>query len=59
MFYMVNYYKKYMKIKDCFILNTQINCKNKEKIPKKIIFKKWLRKTLYKKKILKLLQLEL
>jgi len=48
-----------MKKKDCFILNIQINCKNKEKIPKKTMFKKWIRKLLYKKKILKLLQLEL
>lgn len=48
-----------MKKKDCFILNTQINCKNKEKIPKKRIFKQWIRKILYKKKTFKLLQFEL
>ncbi|QFQ32253.1 rRNA maturation RNase YbeY [Buchnera aphidicola] len=40
-----------MKKKNCFILNIQINCKNKKKIPKKIMFEKWIRKVLYKKNI--------
>lgn len=42
-----------MNKKDCFILNIQINCANQERIPKKIMFKKWIRKVIYKKKILK------
>ena len=45
--------------KNYFILNTQINCKNKENIPKKTMFKKWIKNVLYKKKIFKLLQSEL
>ncbi|ALD15374.1 metal-binding heat shock protein [Buchnera aphidicola (Aphis glycines)] len=41
-----------MKKKDCFILNIQINCKNKKKIPKKKMFERWIRKVLYKKNII-------
>jgi hypothetical protein len=41
-----------MKKKNNIILTIQKNCKNTKNIPKKYIFEKWIKKVLYKKKML-------
>ncbi|CAL4325103.1 Endoribonuclease YbeY [Buchnera aphidicola (Protaphis terricola)] len=48
-----------MRKKENFILNIQINCFNKEKIPKKIMFKRWIRKILYKKKTIQIITIKI
>jgi hypothetical protein len=41
-----------MKKTNNIILTIQINCKNTKNIPKKHFFERWIKRTLYKKKIL-------